>query len=80
MPYVVFYRESDPEEDFYSGEWDGVPVVGETVDLPENYDMSSGSGPYRPVLKRYTVKSRHWADNTRHHNASVEIIVAPVEE
>ena len=78
MPFVVFYRESEPEEDFYSADWDGVPAVGETVDLPED-NTRSESAPYRPTLERFVVKSRHWADYTRHNNVSVEIIVAPVE-
>ena len=78
MPYVVFYRESEPEEDFYSADWDGVPAVGETVDLPEDYGQGERD-PYRPTLERFIVKSRHWSDYTRHHNVSVDIIVAPVE-
>lgn len=74
MPFVVFYRESEPDDDFYSAEWDGVPAVGELVDLPhQDYDWPVG--PHCPELERYVVTRREWSTYTRHKSASVNIYV-----
>ena len=74
MPFFVFYRESEPEEDFYSADWDAVPDVGEVVELPPEHEEET-NGPYSPTLERFVVKRREWADYTRRHKASVDIYV-----
>ena len=71
--FIVFYQESDPDEDFYQVEWDAVPRIGETICIPDSYAADK-----QQEETTFEVKSINWRRYSK--SGCAELIVSPVPE